>query len=102
MTSSGEKLRRRSCGAAEIGVILSDCSLGSQINNQAGPKHLMDDITAEVDEREEYSNDFEDEINEGKDHSNNAINLKENDFPFKTQEVEKANQADLRNFDESY
>ena len=48
--------RRRSCGNAEIGVILSDA--GQQ---QAGTMHHMDDVTAEVDEREEYSNDFNDD-----------------------------------------
>ena len=47
--------RRRSCGNAEIGVVLSDAG-----HQQAGTMHHMDDVTAEVDEREEYSNDFDD------------------------------------------
>lgn len=57
-SSKGEYMvgRRRSCGNAEIGVVLSDT--GKQ---QAGTLHQMDDVTAEVDEREEYSNDFDEE-----------------------------------------
>ena len=47
--------RRNSCGNAEIGVVLSDAG-----HQQAGTMHHMDDVTAEVDEREEYSNDFDD------------------------------------------
>ena len=49
--------RRRSCGNAEIGVVLSD----TPGRPQAGNMHQMDDVTAEVDEREEYSNDFDEE-----------------------------------------
>ena len=64
-----EPMRRRSCGAAEIGVILSPCgSLGHQAQ---GTAHHFDDITAEVDEREEYSHDFESE-GDG-DHPNEAL-----------------------------
>ena len=46
---------RLSCGAPETGVILSDW----QGVAPPGTVHHLEDITAEVDEREEYSNDFE-------------------------------------------
>lgn len=49
-------MRRHSCGNAEIGVI----PLSEQGPQQAGNLGHMDDITAEVDERDEYSNDFDD------------------------------------------
>lgn len=49
-----ESIRMRSCDNAELGVILSE------YGQQPGGIH-MDEITAEVDEREEYSNDFESE-----------------------------------------
>ena len=52
----GENVRgQRSCGASESGVVLSDWQGVAPI----GTVHHLEDITAEVDEREEYSNDFE-------------------------------------------
>ena len=56
--AKSEGIKQRSCGAAEIGVILSS-DLDRQ--QQAGKILEMDDITAEVSEREEYSNDFSEE-----------------------------------------
>mmetsp|Transcript_40979 Transcript_40979/g.53690 ORF Transcript_40979/g.53690 Transcript_40979/m.53690 type:complete len:81 (-) Transcript_40979:2539-2781(-) len=46
--------KRNSCGNAEVGVVLSE-------NQHAmmGTLPEVEDATAEVDEREEYSNDFQ-------------------------------------------
>lgn len=52
--------RRHSCGAAEIGVILQQSEM-SGLPQSGAIGHHMDDITAEVDEKEEYSNDFDEE-----------------------------------------
>lgn len=58
ITPLGDSIRRRSCGNAEVGVILSPSASVDKLK-QTTQGHLMDDITAEVDEREEYSNNFD-------------------------------------------
>ena len=45
--------RRHSCGNAEVGVVLSDHQ------PMAATLHQVEDITAEVDEREESSDEYE-------------------------------------------